>query len=46
MKNNIKVFDNEIPKNIADEIYDKCYHSLYELGWQDPAHPDQHDPNL
>ena len=46
MKNNIKVFDNEIPKNIADEIYDKCYHSLYELGWQDTAHPDKNDPNL
>ena len=46
-KNNIKVYDNLVPLEIRDAIYQQASNSIYRLGWKDFSSGEHvTDPNL
>ena len=43
---NLSIFDDKVPYQIREKMWDFCINSLYKLGWEDTDEPEKYDLNI
>ena len=43
---NLRVFDDKVPFDIRDVLWEFCVNSTFRLGWEDTDVPEKYDLNI